>query len=165
MRHYNDYELIYMFRSETCEYALNILMTKYQPLIYKVIYLYGTKSQDIDDFFQEGRIILYKSLVTFDEKYNKTFTRYFELLLKRRIIHLKKQIPKYELKEDMSHYSSNKHEEINTNILNKFEKLVFEKYFVYNQNISFIAKETNKTSKQIYNTIYRIKNKYKNNML
>lgn len=165
MRRYNDYELIYMYKSESCEYALNILINKYKPLIYKTIYLCGAKSVDVDDYFQEGVIVLYKSLLNFNEVFNKTFTRYFELLLKRKIIHLQKQKPKYEIHENFSIYSSKPETAISVEGLNEFEEKVFKMYFVYNQTISFIASETKRSIKQIYNTIYRIKDKYKNNML
>lgn len=166
---YNDYYLIYLVQSEQCEAALNILIKKYENMAYKYINLYNVKETDYEDYMQEAAILLYRAINLFIDKYNKTFTRYYELILKRRILYLKKLEPKYELNEapfvykDNNPFNDYKFEKIEG--LATFEQEIFERYFVLNQKIAFIAKELNKTSKQIYNAIYRIKSKYKNNML
>lgn len=161
MRRYNDYELIYMYRCLNCEHALNILMHKYKPLMYKIINRYGTSKLDFEDHLQEAMITLHKALVTYKEGFNKTFTRYYELLLRRRIIYLQYKKPKYELHENFEVYSDYEKEEFYIGDLTKDEEEVFDRYFVSNQNVKFISESTGKTRKQIYNTIYRIREKYK----
>lgn len=161
MRRYNDYELIYMYRCCNSEQALNILIHKYKPLMYKTIYRYGTKTNDYDDYLQEATITLYKALVTYKEHFNKTFTRYYELLLRRRIIYLRYKTPKYELHENFEVYADYIEEEIYIGKLTNSEEEVFERYFIQNQNIDFISKSVGKSKKQIYNTIYRIREKYR----
>lgn len=169
MQRYNDYELIYLVQSENCEAALNTIFNKYKNMIYKFIHLYFVKETDYDDYYQEGLMMLYKAINSFNDKYNKTFTRYYELILRRRVLYLKNKEPKYELHDNFNVYEdSNKYlnyKEFKIEGLTSFEESVFKRYFILNQKISFIAKEENKTNKQIYNAIYRIKNKYKNNML
>lgn len=161
MRRYNDYELIYMYRCLNCEHALKILMNKYKPLMYKIISRYGTSKLDFEDYLQESMITLHKALLTFKECFNKTFTRYYELLLRRRIIYLQYKKPKYELHENFEVYADYNKQEFYIGELTSDEEEVFSRYFVGNQNIKFIAESTGKTSKQIYNTIYRIREKYK----
>lgn len=167
MQVYNDYELIYLIQSEQCEAALQTLIQKYKLLANRFMYQFQVRETDYDDYLQEAAIILYKAANLFVEKYNKTFTRYYELILRRRILYLKKFEPKYILnegahayKDESPYYKPPKVEGLAT-----FEENVYKRYFVLNQKISFIARSENKSSKQIYNAIYRIKSKYKNNML
>lgn len=162
-RYYNDYELIYMIQSLNCEIALNIMFKKYHSLIYKYIYLYGIKQTDFDDCYQESIILMYETIKVFDDKKGKTFTRFYELVLKRKIIRFKKQEPKYDLVEKVFSYTYDKsyEEEILMSELTLLEKNVYEGYFVLNQRVNLIAKNNNLDSKQIYNAIFRIKEKYK----
>ncbi|HHT55682.1 MAG TPA: sigma-70 family RNA polymerase sigma factor [Acholeplasma sp.] len=164
---YNDYELIYLIQSEQCEVALNILIRKYRLLALKYIHQFQLRETDREDYLQEAAIILYKAVNLFIENYNKTFTRYYELLLRRRFIYLKKNEPQYVLNEGASYAKEDrpfyKHQKLDG--LASFEQVVYKRYFVLNQKISFIAKSESKSAKQIYNAIYRIKSKYKNNML
>ena len=39
-------------------------------------------------FHQEGLIMLHKAVITFKPEFNKTFMRYFEVLLERKFINL-----------------------------------------------------------------------------
>lgn len=167
MQAYNDYELIYLVQSENCEAALSTLMKKYELMAYKYIHLYNVRKMDIDDYLQEAAILLYKAINLFLEEYNKTFTRYYELILKRRILYLKSEEPKYELNEEPYMYKDNSSliEIPKLDGLADFEQEVFERYFILNQDIETVSKALNKTPKQIYNAIYRIKAKYRNNML
>ena len=59
----------------------------------KMIHLFNVEPKDQDDFYQEAIILLVDTVYTFNEQKNKTFTRYFELVLKRRFIRLKQQLP------------------------------------------------------------------------
>lgn len=167
MRLYNDYELIYLSKCCHCEAATNTLVNKYKNMVYKFLHLYFVNERDFDDYYQEGLIMLFKAIDTFDESYNKTFTRYFELILRRRVLYLKNREPKYELHDEFDMYEDENTiiEEFKVEGLTEFEDAVFKRYYVHNQSISFIAESENKNPKQIYNAIYRIKNKYKDNML
>jgi|SRR5690625_2818653 len=167
MRQYNDYELIYLAKTVNCEAAINCLVKKYKNMVYKFVHLYFVKESDYDDYYQEALIMLFKAIDTFDERYNKTFTRYYELLLRRRVLYLKNREPKYELHDDFDMYKDDYCLDDNFEIegLSELEEKVFNRYFVKNQSIAFIAECENKSSKQIYNAIYRIKNKYKDNVL
>ncbi|VEU80186.1 sigma factor [Haploplasma axanthum] len=167
MHQYNDYELIYLIQSEKCEAALKWMFKKYELLIKKYIYMYGVKKIYYDDFYQEALILMYKIINNFDESKGKTFTRFYELVLKRRIIRLINELPKYDLYENVDYYQdeTSNNIEIETNNLTEFEEKIYQSYFVENQKISYIAVNEDKSTKQIYNAIYRIREKYKNNML
>mgnify|MGYP000909807808 FL=1 len=90
MYQYNDFELLYLIR-ENCDIALDIMFQKYIPLINARIKTFHIKKRNRDDFFQEGLICLHKAISTFREDKNKTFTRYFDLILQRRFIQILKK--------------------------------------------------------------------------
>ena len=162
----NDFELIYLIRFESCPFALDYLCRKYDRFIWKQIYLLHIQEIEREDFHQEGVLMLYKAVKTFDETKNKTFMRYFELVLKRHFYYLLRKLPKYVLKEETTFNQGVRSidEEIDCFLMmcTPIEKYVYQSYFVESRAISKIAEELGKTKKHIYNTIYRIKEKYKN---
>jgi RNA polymerase sporulation-specific sigma factor len=120
-----------------------------------------------DDFFQEGILTLYKAVETFDESKNKTFTRYFELILRRHFYHLIYKLPKYMLYEDSNFMSCFGYEEQKDDIdlidsCSKFEKYIYQYYFIEKKAVQKISDELSCEPKKIYNAIFRIKEKYKN---
>lgn len=164
MYKFNDYELIYMIQSWQCEIALEIMFKKYKGLIYKYINLYNINKNDYDDVYQESLILMHQTITRFNERFGKTFTRFYELVLRRRIQYLKRIEPKYDLIEEIFGYSSYDKQGVDEVLLDEltiFEKNVYEEYFVLNKKISIIAKNNDLDSKQVYNAIFRIKEKYK----
>ncbi len=162
----NDYELIYLVQNHQDGIALNFLFKKYELLIWKYIHQYQVPYYERDDFFQEGLLTLNKAIIRFKEKYNKTFTRYFELILKRRFWALLKQLPKYEIKEIPQIAGSYVLEErptIEIDLKSEIEKQVYNLYYVQALSVKEINDITGYQTKQIYNAIYRIKSKYLNN--
>jgi RNA polymerase sporulation-specific sigma factor len=158
----NDYELIYLIQNHQDGIALEFLFKKYKRLIWKYIHQYDVPYYEQDDFFQEGLIMLHKAVMTFNEEKNKTFTRYFELILKRRFWALLKRLPKHEIKEipDIQGGYIIYEEEIEyPDLKSKLEIDVFEMHYLKGESIKVISQKTGYTRKQIYNAIYRIKDK------
>ena len=169
----NDNELIYLIKNNN-EKASLILIEKYKRFIYQKmndLYL-----RNKDDCFQEGLIVLYNAVRTYDEKYNKTFQKYFELLLTNRFIDIKRQqecesnyLVLMEEKElDFCSYLCEEDNNLELNIDNRFlskltflEKTIFYDYFLQNMKIDEISKKQNMEKKNIYYTIYRIREKIK----
>lgn len=85
--HYNDNELLYLI-NEGNDSALKIMYLKYSPLIYKRIYDLKINREKYEDFFQEGLMMLDKAIKTFNPFYNKSFNKYFDMILKRRFLRL-----------------------------------------------------------------------------
>jgi len=111
---------------------------------------------------------MYSLILRFDEQKGKTFTRFYEMVFKRRVNRLLLTIPKFEVFENLDFIESNYkdyNDETEFDGFTEFEMKVYNRYFIKNQRISFIAEDEGKNVKQIYNAIYRIKDKYKNNML
>lgn len=162
----NDFELIYLIRFESCSFALDYLYRKYDRFIWKQIYLLHIREDERDDFHQEGVLMLYKAVKTFNESKNKTFMRYFELILKRHFYYLLRKLPKYVLKEETMFnqgvYCVDEKIDCFLMMCTPIEKYVYQAYFAESRAISKIAEELGKSKKHIYNTIYRIKEKYKN---
>lgn len=161
----NDYELIYLIQSDQDDHALNFMYQKYHRFIWKLIHLLNLEKKEHEDFYQEGVLMLHKAIKTFNERYNKSFTRYFELILKRHFYQLKQTLPKYYLFDHTDFvkdvvYIEESYDPIDLN--SHLERLVYEKYFVLKQSISKIKEDSTYSSKQIYNAVYRIKDKYKN---
>jgi RNA polymerase sporulation-specific sigma factor len=163
----NDYELVYLIKTQADTIAFDFLYQKYQKFIWKCVHLMHIDQKEHDDFFQEGIQILYKAALTFDESKNKTFTRYFELILKRHFYQMISKLPKYQLYEDsnfmecFSYHESTSHDEM-IDLCSDFEKEIFQYYFIEKQAVKRISKQMSCEPKKIYNAIFRIKEKYKN---
>lgn len=163
----NDYELIYLIR-ENNEVAMKVMIEKYSPLIWRVIRNMRIKSSELDDFYQEGLICLFKAIDTFDDSYNKTFTRYFEMIWRRRVLGLLRSstldyqriddfdsfgMESYVLEEMAFEYNI----EVNLEKMDDFEKKVYLLYNIENYSIEYISNSLNVKRKKIYNTIEKIK--------
>jgi len=138
---------------------------KYENMIWKNISLYNVGTRDKDDVFQDSLVLLNKAITIFNESKGKTFTRYFELILKREIIHKVNRMPKHILidkPELLPGYSIIEEEiDFDFNLKTKLEKDVFNLYFIEKRKISFVASSLEMEEKQVYNCIYRIKKKIK----
>lgn len=161
----NDYELIYNYRNTKSEIFLQQIIDKYRPLIWKNIYKFYIESKDHDDFYQESLITLMDCLNRFDESKQKTFTKYFELILFRRFIYLKDKSPKYVLYEKPDFFEDSytpDFDRLEEGVyLTLLEKQVCNLYFYDHQTVESISQLLKKNVKSIKNTIYRIKTKIK----
>ena len=85
----NDYELLYMV-CDARENDFEILISKYRPLIYKVVknYLRTFKKfgYELDDLMQIGYITLYKASTLYDVFDHSMFYTYFKNSLEKNII-------------------------------------------------------------------------------
>jgi RNA polymerase sporulation-specific sigma factor len=160
----NDYELIYLIQVEQDEIALNFLFKKYHKFIWKYVHLLDVQEKEHDDLHQEGVLMLHKAIKTFDENRNKSFTRYFELILRRHLFHVKRKLPNYYLYEHtdfIKGVSYIEEEQTPIQLYSELEQIVFDQYFLCKQSVTSICRTTKYSKKQIYNTIFRIKEKYK----
>ena len=160
----NDYELIYLIRTEHDEHALTFMFKKYHKFIWKHIHLLNIQEKEHDDFHQEGLLMLHKAIFTFDETIGKSFTRYFELILKRRFYHCVKKMPKYLLFEHTNFCTGVTYieeEKVIMKFSSELEQTIYDCYFENLMSIDEIAKRYDYSKKQIYNSIFRIKEKYK----
>lgn len=77
MKMYNDNELLY-YCSEHDEFALNIIIEKYKPLIASRLKKYNIKKNNFEDFFQECLMVLYKCVLKFRPDKDISFNSYVE---------------------------------------------------------------------------------------
>ncbi|MGL4949869.1 MAG: hypothetical protein ACRC5M_05765 [Anaeroplasmataceae bacterium] len=161
----NDYELIYLI-NDMNEKALELMYKKYSYLINKKVYEMGLNLNYKDDFMQIGYISLNTALNTFNEKYNKSFFKYYELILRRDLIRHNIKFSKYDLsvEDDVIDYIAcedkvefNEKFDIDTSIFNKIELLVFNDIYVYNLSYDEIVLKHKITKKYLYNRIEAIK--------
>lgn len=160
----NDYELIYLIHHEQDDHARAFMFKKYHKFIWKYVHMLEVDQKEQDDFHQEGMLMLNKAIQSFDPSRNKSFTRYFELILKRQLYKMKKALPEYRLYEttDFCTGASYIEEEAETPVFTSdLEAEIHDLYFLKRQSISRISTDTGYSKKQIYNTIFRIKEKYK----
>ena len=160
----NDYELIYLIKCNACDHALNFMYQKYQRFIWKHIHYLNLEQKEHDDFHQEGLLTLHKAIQTFDESYRKSFTKYFELILRRHFYGLMRYLPDYTLFETtdfVKEFTLFEEDVEYMSFESSLEKDIHDNYFINRKSIKAIATETGLTPKQIYNAIYRIKEKYK----
>ena len=172
---YNDNEIIYLIRSGN-EEAYIFLVEKYSRMIYSRII--QMRLSDIEDCYQEGLIALYDSITTYNIDYNKTFNKYFELVLKNRLVDIKrKRDSEYEyilddvlidnivaIKETSEYDRLVDFKKVPT-ILNEIEKEVFKLYYVDNHTIEEVSNMINLNKSRVYSIIFEIKNKIKKYMV
>lgn len=94
MIQYNDYELLYLM-NEFDEEAETIFYNKYTNLIKARIYKFNIKDRYREDFLQEGLYMLFRAVRTYDEFSNKSFNKYFDLILQRKFMNLLSKENKY----------------------------------------------------------------------
>ena len=160
----NDYELVYLIQYENDEHALDFMFKKYHKFIWKNVHLLDLEKKEEEDFFQEGMLMLHKAVMTFNPSKNKSFTRYFELILKRQYYTLRRTLPAYYLFDHTDYCKGAcyiEEEPITLDLKSELEQIVYEQYFLQSVPIATIAETSPYNKKQIYNTIYRIKEKYK----
>ena len=170
---HNDYEIIDYIKEGNQE-ALSLMFEKYKPLISKKIMQFNLQYQ-YDDMVQEAHMILLKSLRKFDDRYNKTFTRYFEQnlhryfistvtkLVRRREIY---QESEWAIYEKMHHIDKNEgYKELILRdiekILTKLEFMVYTLRELQNFSVEYITKTYNLDEKVVYNSLHRAKSKIK----
>lgn len=172
-RKLNDFEVINRIKQGDDE-AFQLLVNQYQYLIAKKIRQFNL-AYDYDDCFQEALILLHKSVMVFDDQFNKTFTRYFELNLTRYLISYKKKnnhyfdLINYKLPIYTSHVYEEPRkyhyldEEIKDALmqLSDFEKEVYQVKILSHHSVRESAKILKTNEKRIYNALDRIKKKIK----
>ena len=82
---YNDFYLIYLIKEMHCEVSLKLMFEKYGIFIKKKIHSFKIRNIDYDDFYQEGLICLNKAIYSYNDKYKKTFYKYFDIFGEDRI--------------------------------------------------------------------------------
>ena len=187
MNQYNDYELLYLIY-ECDEEALGILFKKYDPLIRKKLRDFRVDKYSYDDFYQECLIAMLVAIRTYNPFYTKSFTRYLELLVTRKIMnvmyHNKKSFYE-EVKADDDFFMDNnttfsyedniisdindgnlylKDQHIPLCSLSDIEKKILELKFVKGLSSEEIAKIMNVDIRKVYNSVYQAKKKVRNNL-
>lgn len=185
MNQYNDYELLYLIY-ECDEEALGILFKKYEPLIKKRLYSFRIKKCNYDDFYQESLLTLYLAIKKYNPFNNKSFNKYFDLLLTRRIMSLLRQgkdhfyeeiitddeamfVDEGNVLDNMLLKSSNKELELRENVvsigyLSSLEYEIFKLKYIEGIPNERIAKIIDEDIKKVYNSIYRMKKKIKSRL-
>lgn len=87
---YNDNELIYLYR-EGVEKALNELYLKYEHLIVKLYKQKRNYGVPFEDFYQEGLMILHKSINRYDLDSCVSFYTFYSICLSRRSYRVSKE--------------------------------------------------------------------------
>lgn len=175
---FNDNEIIYLIKSGN-EDMFSILIKKYRRFIHGRIYEMNLNEHD--DCFQEGLLVLYNAVMTFDDRFNKSFMKYFEKLLNHRLLDIKRMQERenemmYSSYLELDNFRAVREDQVllkrNITIDSSFlvkltdsERIIFEDYFLNNIPIDEIEKKHNINKKIIYYTIYRIKRKIKKYMV
>lgn len=172
-RNYNDYEIIDLIRQGS-EEAWNLMFEKYRWLIAKKITKFNLTAE-FDDRFQESLMVMHRSIVHFDDRKNKSFTRYFESNLEHHLISvirtrqrqnrfMVERLPLLladEIRETEATYYTRDEIEDGIGTLSPLEKAVFEERMVKNRPIAEIAAAMAVPPKKVYNAVERIRKKIK----
>ena len=161
----NDHELLYLIRQHN-DAAMEEMLTKYEPLILKMISKYQFPFAQREDYLQEGRLTLLKAIENYQEEYKKTFTKYFELLLTNRFNSLYREYQKSKnqvLLEDVDTVASTETKEetvtIDQSKFSPFEQQLYQYCYLEKHTIEEATVYFGVERKSIYNAIGRIKKK------
>lgn len=165
---YDDNELVSSIR-EGNEDSLLIMFTKYEPLIRSKINKFKLDKNGMDDYLQEGRLMLHKAIKMYVLNSQKTFNKYFDLILTNHFLTIvrKKRVDMMvgylneEEVEDKQKRTNDLLEEFDFSKLqlSKLEKEIYKYRFLRNLKISDICQILQVEEKVVYNTIQRIKRK------
>jgi len=172
-RNYNDFEIINLVK-EGDEEAFKFIVDKYQYLIAKKIKSFNLTSE-FEDCYQEGLMILHRSVMRFDESFNKTFTRYFEANFHNFLISFKNKKMRYinfkieklpimcdfVVKESEKIYLRDDDIYQTLTTLSSFEKLVYQAKIVEKRTVKECAVFLSCEEKRVYNALDRIRKKIK----
>lgn len=161
---YNDSELLYLVNDGN-DIALGILYYKYFNLIHRRLHAFRIKDRYYDDFFQEGLMMMHTAINTYSELYGKTFNKYFDLLLQRRIMTILKKDQPYIYNVDLFGDCCGVFEEklVTYNspylveTLDPVKSQVYDLRFVKRYSAKQIAKMLGFEIKKVYNLIYHAK--------
>lgn len=151
-----------------------LMIDKYRPLIAKKISKFNF-GRDYEDSFQEATLLLYKSIMKFEERFNKSFTRYFENNLENHFISKIRKLKSYrkfvvnkfpmicELHVDESSKQYYGEQEI-LDVIKEFsqlEKEVFRLRYIEEKTPVETAEIVGCDVKRVYNAMDRIRHKLK----
>jgi RNA polymerase sigma factor (sigma-70 family) len=171
--HLNDHEIIYLI-VEGDEDAFTLMVNKYHPLIFALIRKFRL-SYMYDDIYQDAVMTLHKSVFAYDPSFNKTFTRFLELNLKRMMMttidRLKRQSETLYLYEEPISYRFHAArsetpyhklylDHIKDN-LTETEYDAFVSRVLKQESITDICERLKLNEKTVYNAIYRARLKIK----
>lgn len=172
-RQYNDYEILDLVKQGNDE-ALELMIRKYRYFIAKKIVKYNLTAE-YDDSFQEGLLVLYRSILRFEEKFGKSFTKYFETNLEHCYISILRKAHQKQkfyaekvmlIAEDAfspgDDYSITSADvQALVALLSPMEKQIFEARFLRQREVGEIATSLDVPPKAVYNAIDRIRQKIK----
>lgn len=183
----DDYELVYLAQ-EGNEDAINIIYDKYKPIIVKksknAIVFVTHHGIEINDIMQEGYIGLEEAIRNFSQDSEATFYTFASLCIDRQLINFLRKIngnkdrvlneaimlddslektltDNYNIEDNLLGKDNNEQiTKMLRDALTDFEKNVFD-LRIRGYSFEEIAKKLNKDLKSIYNTLQRIKAKFK----
>ena len=183
----DDYELVYLAQ-EGNEDAINIIYDKYKPIIVKksknAIVFVTHHGIEINDIMQEGYIGLEEAIRNFSQDSEATFYTFASLCIDRQLINFLRKIngnkdrvlneaimlddslektltDNYNVEDNLLGKDNNEQiTKMLRDALTDFEKNVFD-LRIRGYSFEEIAKKLNKDLKSIYNTLQRIKAKFK----
>lgn len=166
----NDYELIYLIKDNN-EIALNLMFEKYSNFIMIILRSLQIPNYYIEEFFQEGLMILNRVIYIYDESRNKTFNRFFELVLRRDIIHKWKKEYRYQCKlvyyedsnliEDFQMAVSPVMYQSFSNFDSSIEKKLFEEVIAGNGSPRYFSQKYQLPIKKVYNLLFKLRKNIK----
>lgn len=106
--------------------ALNQLILHYEPEIRKIACKYFLQRADYEDLLQEGRIAVYKAILSYNDKENIPFLHFVRLVIKRKLI------DSLRAHNRQKHSNHNEASTYNMNIIDEQEKKGF--HFMADRN-------------------------------
>ena len=171
---YNDYELLYLL-SWHSEEALNILLKKYEVLIFVKLSKFNVLKYHYPDYVQELKFTVFKAIRAYSECYGKTLCRFLELVIDRKIMRLlsndtqgvktvklmDSNIPEFDVGIENKMIYEQRIYQIKNVELDAFKKDLFDKIILEGESVQDYAKRNGVSAKEIYNHVYLLRLKLK----
>lgn len=174
-KRFNDYELLYLISWNSNE-ALEILLDKYNVLIKIKLVKFNISRREFTDFEQELKMEVYKATKTYDDSYGKSFCRFVELVIDRKILRLihnnqRSVYPSLGLDDSVDNKSKltvletmiyeEKIKQILEANLDSKKKSILNEVILDGMTIKEYSNKHNMTVKEVYNHIYSLRLKIK----
>lgn len=168
---FNDYELLYLI-SWHQEEALNILLKKYTNLIEIKLKCFKVMAYHLEDYKQECLMTLMEAIDKYNDTYQKTFYRFAELFIDRRISRLLYNDTRANIANcDISLLMDQKTDVISEVSYERLvvdlerlkltpkEKNLLREVIIGGEKANSYAKRHKMKQKEVYNGLYSLKNK------
>ena len=132
-----------------CSYSFDYIFETYKPIVYRSKKVYHLYHYETDDWLQEGRIVCFKSLQTYDVKRGATFGSYFRMNFKNHIFSLIRRQEAHKRRVDKECITCGGDIDMLSHVIEN-RPLETIKYIFYKENAFLFAESLSDYERQVF---------------